>query len=101
MPKEGMWLLTWRGRKEETGAELLLQALEHWLEGVGGTDRHGDMEQDEGVSPSPPPLHHSHLPSFPSHCDPCDLSLPLAMTLGAVLTIFQGTPGRQKVQFLV
>lgn len=50
MPEEGTQLLTWSGREEETGAELLLQALDHWL-GVGGrTHRHTDTEQDEGVS---------------------------------------------------
>lgn len=34
LPQEGMQLLTWSGREEETGAELLLQALDHRL-GVG------------------------------------------------------------------
>ena len=40
MSERGMWLLTWSGRQEETGAKLLLQALEYLLEGGGRqTDR--------------------------------------------------------------
>ena len=31
LPEERMQLLTWSGREEETGAELLLQTLDHWL----------------------------------------------------------------------
>lgn len=50
MAEEGTVLLTWIGGEEETGAELLLQALEYVLwGGEGRTDRHTDIEQDGEV----------------------------------------------------
>lgn len=63
MPEEGMWLLTWSGRKEETWTELLLQALEQWLGCVGGTDRHRDTEHNERVNPCP---HHYTTVIYPA-----------------------------------
>lgn len=56
MSERGMWLLTWSGRQEETGAELLLQALEYLLEGGGRqTDRQTQSRMKEGVIPFLPP----------------------------------------------
>lgn len=42
--EERVWCLTWTGREEETGAELLAQALVHWLE--EGTERHTDTQTE-------------------------------------------------------
>lgn len=67
--ERGMWLLTWSGRQEETGAELLLQALEYLLEGgERQTDTQTQSRMKEGAIPLSPTMiiypSASHLPSL-------------------------------------